>query len=49
MSEKQAPDSKRIAQTLRRVLEKLPPLGTRQDNEARAFLTAEIEKLEGKQ
>ena len=49
MIKNQAPDSKRIAQTLRRVLETLPPLNTRQDDEARAFLLAEIEKLEGKQ
>jgi hypothetical protein len=29
------------------VLENLPPLNTRQDDEARAFLLTEIEKLEG--
>ena len=47
MSKQTETDPARIAQTLRRVLEKLPPLGTRQDNEARTFLAAEIKKLEG--
>jgi hypothetical protein len=47
MSEQTQPNPARIAQTLRRVLETLPPLNTRQDDEARTFLAAEIKKLEG--
>jgi len=47
MNKQTQTDPARIAQTLRRVLETLPPLNTRQDDEARAFLSAQIQKLEG--
>jgi hypothetical protein len=47
MSKQTEPDPSHIAQILRRVLDTLSANESAHDDEARAFLSAEIKKLEG--